>query len=184
VIWLAPAGAFLCFLVYACKIVPPGMNDLALVEARVVEPVSVPESRNPPQGPGPWLRLTLSSERNLVAMARDSELNSYPMVVDCADRDLGFYAQGPFRRGLHTAIYTDDDDPRYEELRREEAAGYDYQIYIAMRGRLRSEADFNRPMPAYDLGRERRTLCIRLGGGNMLGGFFRSNEVRLTVPPQ
>lgn len=183
-IWLAPVGAILCFLVYASAIIPPGMNDMVLTEARMVDVASVPESRNPPRGNGPWLRLTLSSERNLVAMARNSELNTYPMVVDCADRDLGFFAQGPFRRGLHTATYTDADDPRYEGLRREEAAGYDYQIYIAMRGRLRSEADFNRPMPAYDLGRDRRTLCIRLGGGNMLGGYFRSNEVRLTVPPQ
>jgi hypothetical protein len=184
VIWLAHVGAIFCFLVYACAIVPPGMNDVVLTEARVIAVALVPESRNPPRGRGPWLKLTLSSERNLVAMARNSELNTYPMVVDCADRDLGFYAQGPFRRGLHTANYADDDDPRYEGLRREETAVHDYQVYVAMRGRLRSESDFNRPMPAYDLSRDRRTLCIRLGGGNMLGGFFRSNEVRLAVPPQ
>ncbi len=182
-IWLAPVGAILCFLVYACAIVPPGMT-VVLTEARVVEDALVPESRDPPRGRRPWLRLTLSSDRNLAAMAHNSELNTYPLVADCADADLTFDSYGPYRHGLRTAIYADRASARYEGLRREQAARYDYQIFVPMKGRLRSEADFNRPMPAYDLGRERRTLCIRLGGGNMMGGYFRSNEVRLEVPPQ
>ena len=183
-IWLAPIGAVSCFLVYAVGLIPPGMTDMVLVEARVVQQASVPESRGPPAPHGPFLRITFRSGRNLIAMAQDSELNTYAMVVDCANRDLTLFAYGPYHRGLHTAVYTDRENPRFERLHREQAGHYDYQIYLPMRGRFRSEADFNRPMPAYDLRSGRRTLCVRLGGGNMAGAHFRSNEIHLALPLQ
>jgi hypothetical protein len=180
---LAPIGAIFCFLIYASGIVPPGMNDLVLADARVVMNASDLSSRYMPQGPGPFLRLTLSSSRNLVAMAQGAQLNTYPMVADCANRDLTFDSSGPYHRGLHTAGTMDDrKDPRFAALRTEKANSFDYQIYVPMAGNLRSDTDFNRPMSAYDLRRERRTLCVRIGGGNMAGGFFRSNEVRVAVP--
>ncbi len=182
--WLAPVGAICCFLIYVSGIFPPGMNDLTMTEARVVTNTDPLTSGALPTGSGPFLRITVSSSRNLVAMARNSQLNTYPMVVDCADRDLSFYSWGPYHGGLHTAGSMDDyRSPRFAMLRAEKADRFDYQIFVPMTGRLLSEADVNRPMPAYDLAGNPRTLCVRLGGGNMMGGFFRSNEVRLTVPP-
>jgi hypothetical protein len=181
--WLAPIGAALCFLIYASGIFPPGMNDLALIEARVVTNADPVRSRDMTAGPGPYLRITVSSSRNLIAMAQNSELNTYPMVADCAHRDLTFDSSGPYHGGLHTAS-TDRENPRFAALRAETANRFDYQIFVPMAGRLRSDADTNRPMPAYDLARVPRTLCVRIGGGNMAGGFFRSNELRLPVPPQ
>lgn len=182
--WLAPIGAACCFLIYVSGIVPPGMNDLAMTEVRVVANADGVRSRDMPRGAGPYLRITVSSSRNLVAMARNSQLNTYPMVVDCTDRDLTFDSSGPYRRGLHTALYTDRENPDFAGLRIETGSRFDYQIFLPMRGRLRSDADVNRTMPAYDLAQDPRTLCVRIGGGNMMGGFFRSNEVRLAVPPQ
>jgi len=183
--WLAPVGAICCFLIYVSGIFPPGMNDLALTEARVVTTTDPLTSRAMPTGRGPFLRITVSSSRNLVAMAQNSQLNTYPMVVDCTDRDLTFYSWGPYHGGLHTAGSMDDRlNPRFATLRAERADRFDYQIFVPMTGRLLSEADVNRPMPAYVLARDPRTLCVRLGGGNMMGGFFRSNELRVPVPPQ
>ena len=72
--------------------------------------------------------------------------------------------------------------PRFATLLAEKADRFDYQIFVPMTGHLRSDADFNRPMPTYDLNRERRTLCVRIGGGNMAGAFFRSNEVQVAIP--
>jgi hypothetical protein len=161
------------------------MNDLTMTDARVVANADSLPSRVRPLGSAPYLRITVSSSRNLVAMARNSQLNTYPMIVDCADRDLSFDSSGPYHGGLHTAGSMDDRvNPRFAALRAETADRFDYQIFVPMAGRLRSDADFNRTMPAYDLAREPRTLCVRIGGGNMAGGFFRSNEARLPVPLQ
>jgi hypothetical protein len=183
--WLAPLGATCCFLVYATGIFPPGMNDLIVTDTRVVADARSIGSRVRPLGVGPHLVITVVSSRNLVAMAHNSQLNTYPIVADCADRDLTFDSSGPYHGGLHTAGSMDDRlNPRFATLRTEKADRFDYQIFVPMTGRLRSGADFNRPMYAYDLGREHRTLCVRLGGGNMMGGFFRSNELRVAVPPQ
>jgi hypothetical protein len=183
--WLAPVGAVCCFLIYVSGIFPPGMNDLTITDVRVVADAGSVSSRVRPLGAAPYLRVTVSSSRNLVAMAQNSQLNTYPMVADCADRDLTFDSSGPYHGGLHTAGNMDDrENPRFATLLAEKADGFDYQIFVPMTGHLRLAADFNRPMPAYDLARDRRTLCVRLGGGNMMGGFFRSNELRLAVPPQ
>ena len=35
--WLAPVGAVCCFLIYVSGLVPPGMNDLTMIDARVVQ---------------------------------------------------------------------------------------------------------------------------------------------------
>ena len=180
--WLALFGAALCFLIYACGIFPPDMNDLTLVSARVVPAPETSDRRDRPYPAGPFLQLNFRSARNLIAMARNSQLNTYSLIVDCADRNLGFFAFGPYHAGLHTASYGDGDHPQIESLRRERLDSYDYQLYVPMSGRLTSESDINRPMPNYDLTRERRTLCVRIGGGNMMGGFFRSNEVQVAVP--
>ena len=183
--WLAPLAAVFCFLIYAIGVVPPGLNDLVLDASSIVEEPGAVESRDPPQGRGPYLRLALSSRRNVMAMAENSELNTYPMIVDCTNRDLSFFAYGPYQRGVHTSyLGLDHDHPRREDNRHAQGGRYEYEIFLPMSGRPFSEANRNRPMPQYDLATESRTLCIRVGGGNMLGGHFRSNEVRLTVPSQ
>jgi hypothetical protein len=183
--WLAPLAAALCFLIYASGVVPPGLNDLVLKAARIVQGPGTPESRDGPRERGPYLRLAVFSGQNVTAMAENSELNTYPMIVDCANRDLSFFAYGPYQRGVHTSyLGLDRDHPRREHNRRAQEGGYEYELFLPVSGRLYSEADRNRPMPQYDLATESRTLCIRVGGGNMAGGHFRSNEVRLTVPLQ
>ena len=180
---LAPISAAFCFLLYAIWPMPPRMDDLALSTAAFVDQPVAPESRDRPELPGRYLRLTFSSRRNLTDVAENSGLNTYALIVDCADRDSGFYAYGPFQEGLHTSsVQLDSDNPRREGIRRRRAERHSYELFLPERGRLRSQADFNRPMPDYDLARQTRTLCIRLGGGNMAGGFFRSNEVQLAVP--
>jgi hypothetical protein len=164
-------------------IIPLPLRDLGLAEARVVNDVRppLPSDDAPRQGES-YLRITLSSAQNLIAKGQRGELNIYPLVVECANRDTSFFAYGPFYRGLHVSpLMTDSDNPAFDQLGREQAARYDYQIFVPMTGRLRSESDFNRQMPSYDL-RDGGTLCIGIGGGNMLGGHFRSNEVRLEVP--
>ena len=164
-------------------IIPLPLQDIALIEVRAVNEIRPPLQSNdaPPRGQ-PYLRVTLSSSQNLIAKGQRSELNIYPLVVDCTNRDASFFAYGPFYRGLHVSpLMTDSDNPAFDQLGRERARRYDYQIFIPISGRLRSESDFNRPMPSYHLS-EGRALCIGLGGGNMLGGRFRSNEVRLEFP--
>ncbi|MEO9913181.1 MAG: hypothetical protein ABJF89_10820 [Parasphingorhabdus sp.] len=64
---------------------------------------------------------------------------------------------------------------------RPSSSNVQYDIYLPENGRYRSEADFNAPMPSYDLGKQRMTLCLKIAGGAMHGAYNRSNEVRIEV---
>jgi hypothetical protein len=189
--WLARAGLVLGLLYvlvyglgYAVGVIPSPLRDLALIEVGLVEDVR-PQLQNgePPRSGQPYLRVTVSSSQNLIAKGEAGELNIYALVADCADADATYPAFGPFHHGLHVSpLHLDSQHPGFAELGKARADLYAYQLFVPIRGRLRSASDFNRPMPEYDLRRGFRTLCVRIGGGNMMGGYFRSNEIRILIP--
>ena len=170
----------------ACNMIPAPLQDLSIVRIRLLAPDQLPTmpTRSPPDRRRDYLVLTLATRQNLIRKSTAAELNIYPMIVDCARRDRTLFAYGPYLDGFRVSdVDLDKDHPRYKELGSLSRRRFEYHLFIPVRGQIRLESDFNRRVPGYDLGRQPFDLCIRIGGGNMLGGHFRSNEVRVHFGP-
>jgi hypothetical protein len=170
---LPMALLFLSFLyVYSC--VPVAIADLRILDARLVPASALPSPMDGlrqglmRRGERLW-KLSLEGDARWVGEIRRFELNTYPIVVRCDRPDYSLFAVGPY---TGRAMLGDDARP---------GRSYTYDIFVAESGRYRSEADFNAPMPAYDLGKERIELCIRIAGGSMYGAYNQSNQVRIKL---
>lgn len=121
-------------------------------------------------------KLSFAGDSNWIHEVRQHDLNSYPKVVRCDERDHGIDAFGPYVGTVEVTTQgnaLDGFDPTTDILQ--------YDVYLIEAGRYRSQADFNASMPAYDLGKQRLPLCITIAGGAMHGAYNRSNEVRVEI---
>ena len=168
----------LFLFVYAC--VPKPITDLRPTRVARVPASALPVSNDLRdtlirRGEFLW-KVSLAGDANWIREIRRHELNSYPMIVRCDDRDSGIFGLGPYA-GPVPVTYQGKGFQDYQPTSSIEQ----YDVYLPETGRYLSEADFNAPMPSYDLGRQSMTLCIRLAGGAMDGAYGRSNEVRVVV---
>jgi hypothetical protein len=167
--------------VYAC--VPKPIADLRITQVTRVPASSLPPSNDLrdtliQRGEFLW-KVSLAGDANWIREVRRLELNSYPIVVRCDDRDSGIFSLGPYA-GRVPVTYGGKGFQDYQPTSSIEQ----YDVYLPETGRYRSQADFNAPMPSYDLGRQSLTLCIRLAAGAMYGAYDHSNEVRVVVGRQ
>ena len=178
---LLPLGLLLLVFLFIHACVPEPISDLRLLDVRRVPASALPSAddlrgRLMQRGGALW-KVTLEGDANWIREVRQHELNGYATVVRCDERDYGMLTLGPYVEGVEVSYYGKGFarfDPPAARTRR-------YDVYIPERGRYRSEADFNAPLPAYNLARERLQLCIRIAGGAMHGAYNRSNEVRAPV---
>ena len=164
--------------VHAC--VPKPITDLRLVEVRRLPASALPPSDDlretlTERGEGVW-KVSLTGDANWIREVRRHKLNSYATVVRCDERDYRVLSLGPYV-GQVPVTYYGDGFGDY----RAPSRTVQYDIYLPGTGRYHSEADFNAPMPSYDLGKMRLPLCLRIAGGAMHGAYNRSNEVRVEV---
>ena len=170
--------ALLVLYVHAC--VPEPIADLRAAEVRRVPASALPEAgvrRNSLARRGEILwKLSLEGDADWISQVRQHELNSYATVVRCDQRDYGIDAFGPYVGQVRVSAQNDALEglsPTSATLR--------YDIYLAEAGRYRSQADFNAPMPSYDLATQRLPLCVTIAGGAMHGAYNRSNEVHVRL---
>lgn len=133
-----------------------------------------------------YLRIRVASDRNLMDLAAAHELNVWKDVWSC-DQKPDRYAAGQFiAPGPHvnevSIPYPSDRDVAafYATTGKAPGARLDYDVYVVPRWGLPSNAHEvgKEVAPPYDI-TDGRDLCLRIGGGNMLGGHFVGNTVRV-----
>ena len=179
------AALAVCFLVLAsCDVFPSRLRDLAL-EGVTFIPLGAAihlQTQQPPDPKSAYLRIVVSSSQNLVAKSDAGELNIYPMVVECQRRERELFAYGPYLDGMDVSQgRLDGDHPQRPMLRSAQRPRFSYEILLPVTGKARIEDNQGGSYHPYDLIQEQRPVCLRIGGGNMLGGHFRSNELRLNL---
>lgn len=194
VVLAAILACVLAFVVWAWPVlrVPP-VRDFTLADVQVVEradfrPCTQPSISCLPSLPyDRLLRIRLTTDRNLVEHAVAHELNVWHDAWSCSnppDR----YAAGEF---LAPGVHVDQEpfpygtrrnaDEFYAAIGRGAKDPLVYEIYLVPR--------WDQTKNAYEAGKERappydiadgRDVCLRIGGGNMLGGRFVGNTVRVS----
>ena len=177
---ILPVSILLLLLLFVKACVPKPITDLRVIEVSRVPARALPASEDMREtlmerGEGIW-KVSLTGDANWIREVRRHELNSYGTVVRCNERDFSLISLGPYVGQALVSPY-DDGLRDYRPLSRT----VQYDLYLPETGRYHSEADFNAPMPSYDLGRMRLPLCLRIAGGAMHGAYNRSNEVRVEV---
>jgi hypothetical protein len=180
---ILPAGLLLLLFLFVYACIPEPITDLRTTQVTRVSASSLPPSNDLrdtliQRGEFLW-KVSLAGDANWIREVRRHELNSYPIVVRCDDRDSGIFGLGPYA-GSVPVTYHGEGFQDYQPTSSIEQ----YDVYLPETGRYRSQGDFNAPMPSYDLGRQSLTLCIRLAGGAMNGAYNRSNEVTVVVGRQ
>ena len=176
---ILPASFLLLVVIYAHSCVPKPITDLRIVEVRRVPASAWPDADLREalmrRDEVAW-KLSFAGDANWIREVRQHELNSYATVVRCDERDYGIDSFGPYVGNVAATYYSDGFAgfrPTSGSLR--------YDIYLPEASTYRSEADFNAPMPTFDLSKQRLLLCIRIAGGAMHGAYNRSNEVKVEV---
>lgn len=101
------------------------------------------------------LVISVSTSTDLTERAHRFEMNTW-VDADACDRQLPIFALGPVR-GTNTEL----------------SGRFSYQVFVSVRA---AEGHFDR---AYDLVERPTDICFRLRGGNMLGGRFVSQWIRV-----
>lgn len=178
---MLPLSLLLLIFLFIRSCVPAPITNLRLIEVRRVPAFARPASNDlrpglMVQGKMLW-KISLEGDANWVAEVRRHELNGYATVVRCDQPDASLLALGPYVGQTLISYYAEGletfDLGGRKTLR--------YDAYLPETGRYHSEANFNAPMPTYNLSAAPDTLCITIGGGAMTGAYNRSNQVRVTV---
>ena len=187
-------GSVIAFVVWAwpALYVPPvrdfELTDVELVDRAEFRPCETDSITCLPSLPyDRMLRVQLVSDRNLVEHAVAHNLNLWKEVWSCStepDRYAAgeFIAPGPYadEQGLPYGSRRNADD-FYAVTGKRPGSRLSYDIYVVPR--------WNEMKNAHETGKERappydvtdgRDICLRIGGGNMLGGRFVGNTVRVT----
>lgn len=188
-------GSVIAFIVWAwpALYVPP-VRDFRLVGVELVtqesfRPCDESEiqclSRLPYEE---YLRIRVATNRNLLDHASAHELNVWNEVWSC-HQEPDRYAMGEF---IAPGPYVDEvlvayasrrwGGEFYEAIRKGPGSALSYDIYVVPRWNKTSNAyEGNKERaPPYDL-MDGRDVCLRIRGGNMLGGHFVGNTVRVTA---
>ena len=176
------AIAVACILLAACDVFPSRLKDLAFERVTFV-PAGSPlhfQTPYPSDAAEGFFRLTVSSSQNLVAKSDAGELNIYPMIVECSRRERELIVFGPF---LDEIDVSDGDHPKRAIFAAEKRTRFNYDLFIPVAGRVYVDDNQGGSYHPYDLVERPTEICVRIGGGNMLGGHFRSNELRLRINP-
>ena len=131
------------------------------------------------------LRVRLASDRNLVEHAAAHELNVWSEAWSCS-KEPDRYAAGEF---IAPGPYSDEEPLPYTSRVSEFYAAtgkrpdsrLSYDIYfVPSWGQTKNAHESGKERaPPYDLA-DGRDVCLRIGGGNMIGGRFVGNTVRVS----
>ena len=134
-----------------------------------------------------YLRIRVTTGRNLMDLAVAHELNLWKEVWSC-DSAPDRYAMSEFiAAGPHVSEYalpygsSREAEQFYAATRIRPGSVLAYDIYLVPRRSETSNAyeGTKERAPPYDISGG-RDICLRIRGGNMLGGRFVGNTVRVT----
>ncbi len=173
-----PIGLLLLIFLFVWKCVPKPITDLQVLEVTRVPASALPVTDDlretlSERSEAVW-KVSLSGDAGWLREVKRHELNSYATVLRCDERDSSVLSLGPYVGQVKVTAYGFDERPPSANIVR-------YDVYLPERGHYKSEADFNASMPAYDLGKQRLLLCLRIAGGAMHGAYNRSNEVKVQI---
>jgi hypothetical protein len=128
-------------------------------------------------------KVTVATKADIHEIGKDSELNIWHELTLCKTGALVIDWPAVYYRGVD--INTNSTTEAVQSLYRDRAAAhkanepYIYEIYFDPRSTRRLPRGVGQPwaLEPYDLVHEPQDLCLRIGGGNMLGGYFASNVV-------
>lgn len=175
-----PASLLLLLFLFVWACVPKPITDLRPIRVTRVAASTLPVADDlrevlTKRGEAVW-KVSLRGDAGWIKQVQRHELNSYATVVRCNERDYSVLSLGPYVGQVPVTYYGEG----FRDYR-PPASVVQYDVYLPETGSYRSQADFNAPMPTYDLGSQRLSLCLRIAGGAMHGAYNQSNEVRLEV---
>ncbi len=164
------------------------LTDVELVERAEFRPCATNSITCLPSLPDDrMLRVRLVSDRNLVEHAVAHELNVWSDAWSCST-DPERYAAGEF---IAPGPFVDEEPlpygsranagEFYAATGKRSGSRLSYDIYLVPRWNETKNAREagKEQAPPYDVS-DGRDICLRISGGNMLGGRFVGNTVRVT----
>lgn len=178
-------AVLLAILLFALFLIIRGCAPRPISDLRLSSITRVPASAAPlandlreamsNRGESVW-KVSLVGNADWINQVKWHELNSYPTVVRCDQRDFGVLALGPYVGQIPVTPY----EKRLADYH-PPSSRIPYYVYLPETGRYISQSDPNASMPPYNLSRGHTSLCLRIAGGSMIGAYARSNEVRLEL---
>lgn len=182
VVWAWPA-------LYVPSVRDFAVTDVELVERAEFRPCAKDSMTCLPSLPyDRMLRVRLASGRNLVEHAVAHEQNVWSEAWSCST-DPDRYAAGEF---IAPGPYADEEalpygsrahaDDFYAATGKQSDSRLYYDIYLVPRWNETKNAHEagKEQAPPYDIA-DGRDVCLRIRGGNMLGGHFVGNTIRVTA---
>lgn len=134
-------------------------------------------------------KIVVSTHANIHDIAVASGLNTWRDLKTCDNNALvvGIGAWGIYYKGVdvNPNSMSEPHKALYRERITAHRAGsrFEYEIYFASRSALDKDKGLGQPenWKPYDLVGMPRDLCLRIGGGNMVGGHFISNLVVISA---
>ena len=182
--------ALVCLLLASCVLFVPGIDEVRLVDVQSIEAGTLDlhdlwrEGRAPEPPPkGMVGRITVATNSDLHEMAERHKLALWFQLTICETGASVVSESYLYYQGVMV-----EDDRSYKDLRalyRARVAEnpphepYTYEIYFKPRSHRKETKGPGNPeqYDPYDFTREPRDLCLRIGAGNMLGGYSLSNTV-------
>jgi hypothetical protein len=138
-----------------------------------------------------YLEVSVSSTVDIGGMAEVGDLNIWTQQSFCDEADPsivdedGLFLLGPYFRGIPLPMgQSPEEEAQYQRAIASDRAGarHVYNLYLPVRDEpTPGQISGGHPPPPYDLAARPQAICLLIGGGNMVGGLFRSNMVVVPV---
>jgi len=181
--------AFGCVVLNGCVLFVPGVDDLQFIE---VQPVNVGTldlhdtwGNMRPQHPPNYVigKIEVATKSDIHAIGERADLNIWHELTICKTGALVTDWPGVYFKGIdinHNST-TEDIQALYRKRAAEHKADdrYIYEVYFDPTSIRSLSKGVGNPYARepYNFAREPKELCLRIGGGNMIGGYFVSNTV-------
>jgi hypothetical protein len=172
-----------------CVLFIPDVRDLRLVDVRAVEhgTANVKLLGKPAHDrPANYMigRIDIVTQSDLVKIADASELTLWAQLKIC-QTEAKVFNYGISYEGVELFYVAINEETRARYLdhaaEHKPAEPYTYQVYFDPQSTLNQakapELGYPDLYEPYDFAQEPRDLCLRIRGGNILGGHFESNTV-------
>ncbi|MGD0866564.1 MAG: hypothetical protein ABSA49_13510 [Rhizomicrobium sp.] len=177
-----------CILLTGCALFVPGVDDLRFVSVQSIE-VSALDLHDTLGNLAPKLaptyvigRIIVVTKADIHKIGEQSELNIWHELTLCKTGALVANWPGVYYEGVDINSNSTEATKslyRARAVTHKEDEPYNYEIYFDPRSARSEPKGVGKPwaFEPYDEAREPRELCLRIGGGNMVGGHFVSNTV-------
>ncbi len=187
-IWAAIAPLCGCILLTGCGLFVPGVDDLSLVKVQSIEVGALDLHRawdNPTHKLPPTYvvgKIAVVTKADIYEIGEQSELNIWNELTLCSTGARVADWSGVYYEGVDISYLSTEAIKALYRARaaaHKEGEPYTYEIYFDPRSTRNEPQSVGHPwaFEPYDEIHEPRDLCLRIGGGNMMGGHFVSNTV-------